>query len=174
MLKQHEAVTADTITDEQIERVRRAMIGVPRKTSYHRAILQDAGAALEGSRPCRESLATAYNKMAEPERSDSKRSCLLCEAGSKAMPHCGLCDAGFRRVDGIHVGSQRLGMIPDRPCRRVYADQLEDAAVHERRFVAYVDGDILRVKATGEVRRFATATAAVSAARKASPRKWHP
>ncbi len=55
--------TADTITDEQIHFVRKALIGVPRKNSYHRAILVDCGAALEGSRACRESVALAYNKM---------------------------------------------------------------------------------------------------------------
>lgn len=56
-------VNADTITEAQINFVRRAMIGQPRKTSYHRAILQDCNAALEGSRPCRESVAAAYNKI---------------------------------------------------------------------------------------------------------------
>ena len=39
------------------------MLGVPRKNAYHRAILKDCGAALDGSRACRESVARAYNKM---------------------------------------------------------------------------------------------------------------
>lgn len=56
-------LTANTITDAQIQFVRRAMIGVPRKTSYHRSILKDCDAALEGSQACRESAAHAYNKM---------------------------------------------------------------------------------------------------------------
>lgn len=56
-------VTADTITIEQIHTVRKAFLGVPRKKAYHRAILADCGGALDGSRPCRESVARAYNKM---------------------------------------------------------------------------------------------------------------
>lgn len=92
----------------------------------------------------------------------------------KATCHdsCELCDAGFRRVDGIHIGSQRLGMIPDKPCRRVSAG-VDDAADLRRRFVAHVDGTLLRKK-DGHVRYFATATAAVNAARKTAPRMWHP
>ena len=56
-------VTADTITDAQIHFVRRAMLHVAHKTSYHRAIFGDCDPALEGSRACRESVAHAYNKM---------------------------------------------------------------------------------------------------------------
>lgn len=82
-----------------------------------------------------------------------------------------MCDAGFRRVRGIHIPSQRLGMIPEKPCARVGA-AVDDAADFRRRFVAYVDGALL-CKRDGEVRRFATATAAVNAARKAAPRRWH-
>jgi hypothetical protein len=43
--------------------VRKAMLGVPRKTSYHRAIISDCGPALDGSKACRESVASAYQKM---------------------------------------------------------------------------------------------------------------
>lgn len=86
---------------------------------------------------------------------------------------CALCDAGFRRVDGIHIGSQRLGMIPDKPCACVRA-QIYNAADFRRRWAAYVDGEPLRRKRDGQVRQFATATAAVNAARKAAPRRWHP
>ena len=89
-----------------------------------------------------------------------------------ANVQCALCDAGFRRVDGIHIGSQRLGMIPDRPCKRVCAEQVA-ATLTDRPWIAHVDGEPLR-KRDGEVRRFATATAAVNAARKAAPRRWHP
>lgn len=85
---------------------------------------------------------------------------------------CGNCDRGFRRVNGVHVASQRLGMIPDTPCKRVGA-AVDEAADFRRRFVAYVDGELLRKK-DGDVRHFATATAAVNAARKAAPRMWHP
>lgn len=56
-------VTADSITEFQILTVQRAMIGVPRKNAHHRAILQDCGAALAGSRACRESIARMYNQM---------------------------------------------------------------------------------------------------------------
>lgn len=56
-------VTADTITDAQIHVVRKAMLGVPRKNAYHRAVLADCGGALDGDRACRESVARAYNKM---------------------------------------------------------------------------------------------------------------
>jgi hypothetical protein len=55
-------VTADTITDAQIQVVRKAMIGVPRKNAHHRAILSDCGGALDGDRVCREAVARAYNK----------------------------------------------------------------------------------------------------------------
>ncbi len=56
-------VTADTITDEQIEQVSRWTIGVPRKNAHHRAILQDCWGAAQGSRACRESVAHEYNKL---------------------------------------------------------------------------------------------------------------
>ena len=56
-------VTGDSITTEQIHVVRKAMLGVPRKNAYHRAILADSGPALDGDKTCRESLAHAYNKM---------------------------------------------------------------------------------------------------------------
>jgi hypothetical protein len=85
---------------------------------------------------------------------------------------CENCDRGFRRIDGIHIGSQRLGMIPNTPCKRVGAITDPEAAPR-RRFVPHVDGAPLRKK-DGEIRRFATATAAVNAARKAAPRQWHP
>jgi hypothetical protein len=85
---------------------------------------------------------------------------------------CHLCDAGFRRVEGIHIGSQRLGMIPDRPCTRVLA-KVHDAPKVRRRWTAHVDGEPLRRKHDGAIRKFATATAAVNAARNAAPRSWH-
>ena len=57
------SVTASTITRDQIHRVRKALLGVPRKTSFHRAILNDCGPALDGDKACRESVAYVYNKM---------------------------------------------------------------------------------------------------------------
>lgn len=90
------------------------------------------------------------------------------------MPTCARCDAGFRRVDGIHVGSQRSGMIPHEPCRRIFATH--DATGWPRRrdhWLAFVDGELLRGE-DGEARHFASALAAYDAARVASPRLWHP
>lgn len=96
------------------------------------------------------------------------------DAATARFATCHLCDHGFRRVDGIHIGSQRLGMIPDAPCDRVFAthggDMTDDNA---RPWMAYVDGAPLR-KQSGDARRFATAKAAYAAARKAAPRRWHP
>lgn len=66
MLTRHRsprAVTAASITNEQIHRVRKALLGVPRKNSFHRAILADCGPALDGDKACRETVAHAYNKM---------------------------------------------------------------------------------------------------------------
>ena len=95
-------------------------------------------------------------------------------AGSAGLVVCGYCDRGFRRVDGIHIGSQRLGMIPDAPCDRVFATHggamTED---NKRPWMAYVDGDPIR-KQSGDARRFSSAKAAYAAARKAAPRRWHP
>jgi hypothetical protein len=56
-------LTADTITDDQIHTVRKAMIGMPRKSSHHRAILKDCEGALHGSQACRDAVAREYNKM---------------------------------------------------------------------------------------------------------------
>ena len=58
-------LTGETITREQIRTVYKAMLGVPRKTSYHRSIMKDCDAAMEGSAACLESVARAYNKMME-------------------------------------------------------------------------------------------------------------
>jgi hypothetical protein len=56
-------VTAGTITERQINVARKVLLGIPRKTSYHRAILADCAAALDGNKACRESIARFYNKM---------------------------------------------------------------------------------------------------------------
>lgn len=65
MLTRHQKpkVTGASITNEQIHRVRKAMLGVPRKNAYRRAILADCGPALDGDTTCRESIAYAYNKL---------------------------------------------------------------------------------------------------------------
>lgn len=75
---------------------------------------------------------------------------------------------------GIHIGSQSLGMIPDSPCDRVFAahggNMTDNNALP---WMAHVDGDVLRKK-SGDARRFSSAEAAYAAARKASPKRWHP
>ena len=97
---------------------------------------------------------------------------MIREAATAGLATCGHCDRGFRRIGGIHIGSQRLGMIPDVPCERVFAARGEGADT-ARPWIAYVDGEALRKK-SGEARRFASATAAYAAARKSAPRRWHP
>lgn len=54
-------VATELLTAEQIEHVRRAMRGEPRKTSYHRRILADCRSALN-----REAIARAWLKLNKP------------------------------------------------------------------------------------------------------------
>ena len=56
-------VTGETITDNQIQYVRRAMIGSPHKTEHHRAVVADCDAALGGDGARRGSAAAVYNEM---------------------------------------------------------------------------------------------------------------
>jgi hypothetical protein len=99
---------------------------------------------------------------------------LIKNAGTAALEKCRHCDRGFRRVDGIHIPSQSLGMIPATPCDRVFAvhggNMTDD---NKRPWLAYVDGEPIR-KQSGDARRFTTAKAAYAAACKAAPRRWHP
>lgn len=88
-------------------------------------------------------------------------------AATAPLVTCALCQLGFRRVDGIHVGSQRLGMIPHTPCDRVFT--VHDAGA----WIAYVDGAPL-ARTGRAARRFTTAEAAYAAAREAARRRWHP
>lgn len=97
---------------------------------------------------------------------------MVKDAAVAGLVTCGNCDADFRRIGGIHIGSQRLGMIPNTPCDRVFATCAEGADT-VRPWLAYVDGEPLRKK-SGEARRFTSAKTAYDAARKASPRRWHP
>jgi hypothetical protein len=96
------------------------------------------------------------------------------EAATAGRVTCGNCERGFRRIDGIHIPSQRLGMIPNTPCDRVFAihggNMTND---NERPWMAHVDGDVVRKK-SGDARRFSSAKAAYIAACKAAPRRWHP
>ena len=96
------------------------------------------------------------------------------DAASAGLVDCYLCEQGFRRVDGIHIPSQRLGMIPNTPCDRVFASHGGNMTDDNKRpWLAYVDGVPIR-KQRGDARRFATAKAAYAAACKAAPRSWHP
>ena len=99
---------------------------------------------------------------------------VIKDSGSAGLATCGNCNRGFRRVDGIHIGSQRLGMIPNTPCDRVFATHIGNATENNSRpWMAYVDGEPVRKK-SGDACRFATAEKAYAAARKTAPRKWHP
>jgi hypothetical protein len=94
---------------------------------------------------------------------------MIKDATTASLATCSLCDRGFRRVNGIHVPSQRLGMIPATPCDRVFATHGGNMTDDNKKpWMAYVDGEPLRKKG-GDARRFATAKAAYTTARKASP-----
>jgi hypothetical protein len=180
-------VTGTTITNAQIQRVRDAILGVPRKNAHHRAILTDSGPALSGNSTCRESLADTYNELLgldadedptfpTPDQEPPAHAVddpVIKDSWATGLVTCAYCERGFRRVDGIHIGSQRLGMIADVPCDRVFAthggSMTED---NKRPWMAFVDGGSLR-KQSGDARRFSSAKAAYAAARKAAPKRWH-
>jgi len=99
---------------------------------------------------------------------------VIKDVATACLVTCRHCDAGFRRVEGIHIGSQRLGMIPSVTCDRVVAVHGGSMTDNNKRpWMAYVDGAPIR-KQRGDIRRFASAKAAHSAAKKAAPRRWHP
>ena len=99
---------------------------------------------------------------------------MIKDAEIAGLVECGKCDKGFRRVDGVHIGSQRLGMISNVPCDRVFATHCGNATDDNTRpWMAYVDGAPIR-KQSGDARRFSSAEAAYTAACKAAPRRWHP
>jgi len=98
---------------------------------------------------------------------------VIKDAGSAGRATCDYCDRGFRRVDGIHIGSQRHGMIPNAPCDRVFATCDKKAPDISRSWLAYVDGAPLRAH-NGEIRRYTAASTARRAARRAAPRRWYP
>lgn len=98
---------------------------------------------------------------------------MIHDAANAGLATCRHCAHGFRRVDGVHVPSQRLGMIPATPCTRVFAVHGGNMTDDNRRpWMAYVDGEPIR-KQSGDARRFATANAAYAAACEAAPRRWH-
>ena len=99
---------------------------------------------------------------------------MVKDSATAGLVTCGNCARGFRRVDGDHIGSQRLGMIPNTPCERVFATHGGNMTDNNKRpWMAYVDGEPIR-KQSGDARRFVTAEKAYAAARKAAPRRWHP
>ncbi len=100
-----------------------------------------------------------------------RRNPVVRDAATAGLVSCRLCDADFRRVDGVHVGSHLRGMIPPTPCDRVFATCGDESGA--RPWLAHVDGEPLR-KRSGEARRFASPDAAYAAACGAAPRRWHP
>lgn len=74
-------------------------------------------------------------------------------------PKCHLCRCGHRRVDGIHVPTQRIGMIKATMCRSIVAVPCK---LILGRWLAYVDGKPIPDRTWG------TANGAVRAARKLS------
>jgi hypothetical protein len=61
-----ERITETTLTPEHVERVRRAILGVPRKNALHRAILTDCAGVIAGNDACRETVVRAWNAMVTP------------------------------------------------------------------------------------------------------------
>ena len=98
---------------------------------------------------------------------------LIHDAATAGLVRCGNCERGFRRIGGEHIGSQRMGMIPNIACKRVFAvhgGNMTDE--NARPWMAYVDGEPLR-RASGDARRFSTAAAAYRAACSGAPMRWH-
>ena len=94
-------------------------------------------------------------------------------ASSAALVTCAYCEKGFRRVNGRHIGSQKLGMIPDTPCDALFAAHVGNATEQNRKpWLAYVDGSPL-VNAKGVPLRYSKPEIAYEAAKKWSPRRWH-
>ena len=92
-----------------------------------------AGVEYDGHPQCAQ---CGYAKIlhAQPQRSeptdscgDPGHTCEICDGaiiksrdpyihGDQPRPKCGLCEAGYPIVDGNHIPTQRLGMIPVTPC----------------------------------------------------------
>ena len=74
---------------------------------------------------------------------------------------CDLCHVwGHRRVGGIHIPTQRIGMIPATTCRAIFAVPCK---LTPSRWIAYVDGKPIPDRTWG------TAGGALRAARKLAP-----
>ena len=61
-----ERITEETLTPEHVEHVRRAVLGIPRKNAFHRAILADCAGVIAGNDACRETVVRAWNAMVTP------------------------------------------------------------------------------------------------------------
>jgi hypothetical protein len=61
-----ERITEETLTPEHTERVRRAVLGIPRKNSVHRAILADCARVLTGDKAARATIVRTWNAMVTP------------------------------------------------------------------------------------------------------------
>ena len=59
-------ITEETMTPEHVERVRRAVLGIPRKNALHRAILADCAGVIAGNDACRETVVRTWNAMVTP------------------------------------------------------------------------------------------------------------
>jgi hypothetical protein len=88
-----EPITEETLTPEHVERVRRAILGVPRKNSLHRAILTDCAGVLAGNNACRETVVLAWNAMVAPSGlpvGAARSSCTACgeKGDDRVCPAC--------------------------------------------------------------------------------------
>jgi len=63
-------VTIECMTAEQIEQVKQATLGVPRKNAQHRLLIADCCAALKGDALCRTRVASAWLRLNEPRIPD--------------------------------------------------------------------------------------------------------
>ena len=63
-------VVLECLTAEQIEQVKQATLGVPRKTAQHRLLIADCDAALKGDAVCRTRVASAWLRLNEPRIPD--------------------------------------------------------------------------------------------------------
>lgn len=65
---------------------------------------------------------------------------------SRRKHTCGDCAIGHRRINGMHVATQRKGMIPTIPCDAVVAVPVPGHAGAQVQWTVYVDGELLRTK----------------------------
>lgn len=66
-------VAEEFLTDDQVRRVLRAFLGVPRKNAYHRSVIADARSVLDGNCAARGTVATAWLRMNDPAKARELR-----------------------------------------------------------------------------------------------------